>query len=57
MDEQNTVIKKGDQITLGEKAAFTVGEIYGGGGVALLDTFFFTFAIIIFLLSAVLHNS
>lgn len=57
MDEQNTVIKKGDQITLGEKAAFTVGEIYGGGGVALLDTFFFTFVTLILNIDAAIAGS
>lgn len=35
------------KIKLGEKIAFCVGEVYGGGGVVLLDAFFFTYATLI----------
>lgn len=35
------------KIKVGEKIAFCVGEIFGGGGVVLLDAFFFTYATLI----------
>ncbi len=35
------------KIKIGEKIAFCVGEIFGGGGVVLMDAFFFTYATLI----------
>lgn len=35
------------KIKVGEKIAFCVGEIFGGGGVVLMDAFFFTYATLI----------
>ncbi|NCA66591.1 MAG: hypothetical protein EOM87_00855 [Clostridia bacterium] len=52
MDENSKIMKYSGKIKLGEKAAFTVGELFGGGGVALLDTFFFTFLTLIIKIDA-----
>lgn len=48
MTDENTVTPTPKQkIKFGEKVAFCVGEVFGGGGVVLLDAFFFTYATLI----------
>ncbi|MEG2456588.1 MAG: hypothetical protein RSB08_02065, partial [Clostridia bacterium] len=42
-ENNNTVAPVRAKIKFGEKVAFTVGEVYGGGAVMLLDAFCFIF--------------